>query len=131
MNELNDKATNICQAIIGFKLGVSDDEINQAISDVTSIPMYAGLDKTELKKSLLAIYNVKVDENIASSGAAENGNVTDWVWYINGSSQPHKGGQYTWDQNGYIQNTEIMVSQNAYGYALEQKYVNRVRGCKA
>ena len=61
MNELNDKAINICQAIIGFKLGVSDDEINQAISDVTSIPMYAGLDKTELKKSLLAIYNVKVD----------------------------------------------------------------------
>lgn len=61
MNELNDKAINICQAIIGFKLGVSDDEINQAISDVTSIPMYAGLGKTELKKSLLAIYNVKVD----------------------------------------------------------------------
>ena len=61
MNELNDKAINICQAIIGFKLGVSDDEINQAISGVTSIPMYAGLDKTELKKSLLAIYNVKVD----------------------------------------------------------------------
>ena len=61
MNELNDKAINICQAIIGFKLGVSDDEINQAISDVTIIPMYAGLDKTELKKSLLAIYNVKVD----------------------------------------------------------------------
>lgn len=61
MNELNDKAINICQAIIGFKLGVNDDEINQAISDVTSIPMYAGLDKTELKKSLLAIYNVKVD----------------------------------------------------------------------
>lgn len=61
MNELNDKAINICQAIIGFKLGVSDDEINQAISDVTSIPMYAGLDKTELKKNLLAIYNVKVD----------------------------------------------------------------------
>ena len=61
MNELNDKAINICQAIIGFKLGVSDDEINQAISDITSIPMYAGLDKTELKKSLLAIYNVKVD----------------------------------------------------------------------
>ena len=61
MNELNDKAINICQAIIGFKLGVSDDEINQAISDVTNIPMYAGLDKTELKKSLLAIYNVKVD----------------------------------------------------------------------
>lgn len=61
MNELNDKAINICQVIIGFKLGVSDDEINQAISDVTSIPMYAGLDKTELKKSLLAIYNVKVD----------------------------------------------------------------------
>lgn len=61
MNELNDKAINICQAIIGFKLGVSDDEINQAISDVTSIPMYAGLDKIELKKSLLAIYNVKVD----------------------------------------------------------------------
>lgn len=61
MNELNDKAINICQAIIGLKLGVSDDEINQAISDVTSIPMYAGLDKTELKKSLLAIYNVKVD----------------------------------------------------------------------
>ncbi|OUO50611.1 endonuclease [Bacteroides sp. An279] len=58
---MNDKAINICQAIIGFKLGVSDDEINQAISDVTSIPMYAGLDKTELKKSLLAIYNVKVD----------------------------------------------------------------------
>ena len=61
MNELNEKAIDICQAIIGFKPGVSDDEINQAISDVTSISTYAKLDKTELKKNLLAIYNVKVD----------------------------------------------------------------------
>ena len=55
MNELNEKAIDICQAIIGFKPGVSDDEINQAISDVTSISTYAKLDKTELKKNLLAI----------------------------------------------------------------------------
>lgn len=61
MNELNEKAINMCQALIGFKPGVSDEEIDTAISTVTSLPMFAGLDKTELKKSLLAIYNVKVD----------------------------------------------------------------------
>lgn len=77
----------------------------------------------------MRVYEIRMDENIASSGVAED--VTDWIWYINGNSKPHKGGRYTWDQNGYIQNTEIMVSQNAYGYALEQKYVNRVYGCKA
>ena len=61
MNELNEKAINMCQALIGFKPGVSDEEIDTAISTVTSLPMFAGLDKIELKKSLLAIYNVKVD----------------------------------------------------------------------
>ena len=50
------------------------------------------------------IYGIKLDENIASSSAAE---VTDWVWYIDGNSKPHKGGRY-----------------------VEQKYVNRVCGCK-
>lgn len=61
MNELNEKAINMCQALIGFKPGVSDEEIDTAISTVTSLSMFAGLDKIELKKSLLAIYNVKVD----------------------------------------------------------------------
>ena len=61
MNELNEKAINMCQALIGFKPGVSDEEIDTAISTVTSLPMFAVLDKIELKKSLLAIYNVKVD----------------------------------------------------------------------
>lgn len=61
MNKLYEKAINTCQALIGYKLGVCDDEINMAISNVTSLPMFAELDKTELQKSLLAIYNVKVD----------------------------------------------------------------------
>lgn len=61
MNELNEKAINICQAMIGFKPGVNDSEIDMAISNVINIPMFSGLDKTELKKSLLAIYNVKID----------------------------------------------------------------------
>ena len=61
MNELNEKAINICQAMIGFKPGVNDSEIDMAIYNVTSIPMFSGLDKIELKKSLLAIYNVKID----------------------------------------------------------------------
>ena len=61
MNELNEKAINMCQAMIGFKPGVSDGDIDTAISTVTSLPMFAGLNKIELKKSLLSIYNVKVD----------------------------------------------------------------------
>ena len=61
MNELNEKAINMCQVMIGFKPGVSDGDIDTAISTVTSLPMFAGLDKIELKKSLLSIYNVKVD----------------------------------------------------------------------
>ena len=61
MNELNEKAINMCQAMIGFKPGVSDGDIDTAISTVTSLSMFAGLNKIELKKSLLSIYNVKVD----------------------------------------------------------------------
>ena len=61
MNELNEKALNMCQAMIGFKPGVTDSDIDTAISTVTSLPMFAGLDKIELKKSLLSIYNVKVN----------------------------------------------------------------------
>ena len=61
MNELNEKAINMCQVMIGFKPGVSDGDIDTAISTVTSLPMFAGLNKIELKKSLLSIYNVKVD----------------------------------------------------------------------
>ena len=53
MNELNEKAINMCQAMIGFKPGVSDGDIDTAISTVTSLPMFAGLNKIELKKSLL------------------------------------------------------------------------------
>ena len=52
MNELNEKAINMCQAMIGFKPGVSDGDIDTAISTVTSLPMFAGLIKIELKKSL-------------------------------------------------------------------------------
>ena len=61
MNELNEKAINMCQVMIGFKPGVSDGDIDTAISTVTSLPMFAGLNKIELKKSLVSIYNVKVD----------------------------------------------------------------------
>ena len=56
MNELNEKAINMCQVMIGFKPGVSDGDIDTAISTVTSLPMFAGLNKIELKKSLLSIY---------------------------------------------------------------------------
>ena len=42
------------------------------------------------RKPAINIHDVKMDENIASSGAAED--VTDWIWYINGNSKPHKGG---------------------------------------
>ena len=59
MNELNEKAINMCQAMIGFKPGVSDGDIDTAISTVTSLPMFAGLNKIELKKSLLSIYKVQ------------------------------------------------------------------------
>ena len=48
------------------------------------------------RKPAINIYDVKMDENIASSGAAED--VTDWIWYINGNSKPHKGGRYTWER---------------------------------
>lgn len=62
MNELLNKATDICRFIIGEKTNITDDEITQAISNVTSMPIYRNLDKERLKEELLLLYNVKVDE---------------------------------------------------------------------
>ena len=76
MNELNEKAINMCQVMIGFKPGVSDGDIDTAISTVTSLPMFAGLNKIELKKSLLSIYNVKV--NVVRNGCSGPGTRNTW-----------------------------------------------------
>ena len=62
MNELLNKATDICRFIIGEKTNITDDEITQAISNVTSMPIYRNIDKEKLKEELLLLYNVKVDE---------------------------------------------------------------------
>lgn len=59
MNELNDKAINICQAIIGFKLGVSDDEINQAIFRRYQYPHVCRTGQERIKKKSVGYLQCK------------------------------------------------------------------------
>lgn len=57
-----DKALNICRAIIGEKSTVDDSEINNAIEQCISMPLFSSLDKEKLHVELLRMYNVKQEE---------------------------------------------------------------------
>ena len=57
-----DKALNICRAIIGEKASVTDFEINSAIEQCLSMPLFSSIDKDQLHIELLRLYNVRQEE---------------------------------------------------------------------
>ena len=57
-----DKALNICRAIIGEKMSIADDEINNAIEQCLSMPLFSTVDKEQLKIELMRLYNVRQEE---------------------------------------------------------------------
>jgi len=62
MNDTYQKALNIIQDnIIGSKVGVTNEEINNAVQNVKCMPMFADIDADKLKLELLAFYSTTVD----------------------------------------------------------------------
>ena len=64
MEELYNKALNICRLFIGAIPVVTDEQINTAIEQVSFMPDFKMLDKHILKKKLLAHYGVRRFSNI-------------------------------------------------------------------
>lgn len=59
---MNDKALNVCRAIITEKTSVTDEEIRNAIEQCSSIPLFSVIDKVQLKIDLMKLYNVRQEE---------------------------------------------------------------------
>ena len=59
MSDNYQTAIEICQAIIGRKASVTDNEINDAVAKTTMI--YSSVDAEKLKNDLLSMYSVKID----------------------------------------------------------------------
>ena len=59
MSDNYQTAIEICQAIIGRKASVTDNEINDAVAKATMI--YSAVDAEKLKNDLLSMYSVKID----------------------------------------------------------------------
>lgn len=57
-----DKAIQICRSLIGEKSSVTDSEINNAIEQCLSMPIFSSVDKEELHRGLLKLYNVSLEE---------------------------------------------------------------------
>lgn len=62
MEELYNKALNICRLFIGAIPVVTDEQINTAIEQVSFMPDFKMLDKHILKKKLLAHYGVRIQD---------------------------------------------------------------------
>lgn len=54
-----DKALNICRAIIGEKTSVTDEEINSAVEQCLSMPLFSAIDRNQLHIELMRLYNVR------------------------------------------------------------------------
>jgi len=59
MNDNYQIAIEICQSIIGRKVSVTDNEIDDAVINVKKI--YSDVDAAKLKNDLLSMYSVKID----------------------------------------------------------------------
>ena len=57
-----DKAFSICRAIIGEKTSTTDEEINNAIEQCLSMPLFSAVDKVQLKIDLMRLYNVRQED---------------------------------------------------------------------
>ena len=62
MNDNYQKALNIIQDnIIGSKVGVTNEEIDNAVQNIKCMPMFTDIDGNKLKKELHAFYSTTVD----------------------------------------------------------------------
>ncbi|CDN31927.1 Endonuclease [Mucinivorans hirudinis] len=56
-----DKAITMCRLFIGEQTTITDHDIDSAINNIISMPVYAEVDKTKLKAALLEMYRVRID----------------------------------------------------------------------
>jgi hypothetical protein len=56
-----EKAKNLCRSLIGEKISVTDVEIDNSIEQVMYMPVFRGIDTTQLKNELLSTYRVRVE----------------------------------------------------------------------
>ncbi len=97
-----DKAIQICRLIIGEKLSVTDSEINNALEQCLSMPMYSSVDKNQLHKGLLKLYNVSLEEYKMLFDSERN---TPWLMDFKAN---HKKDDWKfWNRyTTYLQNTK-------------------------
>lgn len=96
------KALNICRAIIGEKLSVTDSEINNAIEQCLLIPLFSSIDKKQLHIELLRLYNVRQEEYKILFDNERN---TPWLMEFKANHQ--KSDWKFWNRyTTYLQNTK-------------------------
>jgi hypothetical protein len=97
-----DKALNICRAIIGEKSSVTDTEINNAIEQCLSMPLFSSIDKNQLHIELLRLYNVRQEEYKMLFDSERN---TPWLLDFKANHQ--KSDWKFWNRyTAYLQNTK-------------------------
>ncbi|MCL1969704.1 MAG: Z1 domain-containing protein [Bacteroidetes bacterium] len=97
-----EKAINICRAIIGEKSSVTDNEINNAIEQCLSMPLFSSTDKNQLHIELLRLYNVRQEEYKMLFDSERN---TPWLLDFKANHQ--KGDWKFWNRyTTYLQNTK-------------------------
>ena len=97
-----DKALNICRAIIGEKASVTDFEINSAIEQCLSMPLFSSIDKDQLHIELLRLYNVRQEEYKMLFDSERN---TPWLLDFKANHQ--KSDWKFWNRYiTYLQNTK-------------------------
>lgn len=97
-----DKALNICRAIIGEKASVIDDEINSAIEQCLSMPLFAAINREQLHIELMRLYNVRQE---AYKMLFDNERNTPWL--LDFKSKRQKNDWKFWNRYiTYLQNTK-------------------------
>ncbi|MDR1974280.1 MAG: Z1 domain-containing protein [Bacteroidales bacterium] len=97
-----DKALNICRAIIGEKASVTDDEINSAIEQCLSMPLFSTIDKEQLHIELMRLYNVRQEAYKMLFDSERN---TPWLLDFKANHQ--KSDWKFWNRyTTYLQNTK-------------------------
>jgi hypothetical protein len=88
-----DKAITICRAIIGEKSSVIDSEINSAIEQCLSMPLFSTVDSIQLKMELMRLYNVRQE---AYKMLFDNERNAPWLLSFKANSQ--KGDWKFWNR---------------------------------
>ena len=97
-----EKALKICRAMIGEKSSVTDSEVNNAIEQCLSMPLFSSIDKNQLHIELLRLYNVRQEEYKMLFDSKRN---TPWLLDFKANHQ--KGDWKFWNRyTTYLQNTK-------------------------